>query len=466
MSVLLGVFWVGLWLFARWDQRDRIRLIYYKDEQRYRSQAAIERELASGPVKAMADLARDSLLWRQKSVLSGLTSSPYASMKEHDTYNFEESRFLVEEENAKVAGEENDSKSHSFNTIVASFFNVTMPPTSLFSSSHILIRSVDCILLYHPYLCVLADYTLEYTRLMRWVDVGHTVFLNLFINMIVIQCLHGVHTLWLDNVIFKELYILGVALAATLVNSIISSFTIPILSRRPTLESLGLSSDVWMGRRVGRESSSMSSLKELEELSSRTILSDGHSESVRIMAYEDVKSPREESQSLLQRVRQYLCDDVESTLYDDDVVDVKREAKVHSIISALGLYPNGDLAPLTLFQRMKFRSPTNRILSKIQQSRRAAKEIHCHLQGFDADESEFRDAALMQHFILEQIPSLCRYSLRQRFFAFDSNAEQTVHPLVWLLTWLVSLSIISLYIYWAFAFLVMDSNAATIVEYT
>jgi FkbM family methyltransferase len=56
------------------------------------------------------------------------------------------------------------------------------------------------------------------------------------------------------------------------------------------------------------------------------------------------------------------------------------------------------------------------------------------IEGFDETQNDFKDVALMQHFIMEQLPAAKRFSMRNQFFMFDeAGVTEKVNPILTLI---------------------------------
>ena len=211
-----------------------------------------------------------------------------------------------------------------------------------------------------------------------------------------------------------------------------------ILSRRPLLDDIGMSSIKWLGSHSNNglfRSNRMSELgtafavnfgEKASVQSSRYIPNTAERESEKqrlaeVVAlskayrYYDCMTVEEEFTALIQRVTSALTDQLEHSKipwrYQGSVS--LEEARLEAIQSQLGIYPDGTAMPLTWVQWIFFGTPKKRLEWKLRKVRAKAKEIAKRLHIFGSAESDVKDMMLIQYFIMEQISPFKRYALQK-----------------------------------------------------
>lgn len=123
-------------------------------------------------------------------------------------------------------------------------------------------------------------------------------------------------------------------------------------------------------------------------------------EKVGEMVYDDVRTPREEAEILLEAARHFYGD-VEAPW---SVEESEREEKARAIAKALRTHIGGEFEELTLRQRLLHRNAHRRLENRIDQARKGAKRIQQSLNTLIVDgHGNFLDHHLIQHFILENL---------------------------------------------------------------
>jgi hypothetical protein len=239
-------------------------------------------------------------------------------------------------------------------------------------------------------------------------------------------------------------------------------------SKRPNLEKWGVSSNSWLGSvHHGRESD-VSPLEtafapkegersedgSLDTVEKTVRLNDRRTEKVFI----GLASPREELNALLARLE--IASAAEASLVTGDYW----ASGLQSDTSATGNTENlketrkqlmvncdGTLQPLTIRQRLSYSSRQALLEKKLTVARAKAVKICEELEELEGPHRQFRDIALMRHFILEQVTVFNRFSLRRRFEKIDGAPAEGVHPLPWLLSWFLIGGCLLFFLYWIFA---------------
>ena len=128
-----------------------------------------------------------------------------------------------------------------------------------------------------------------------------------------------------------------------------------------------------------------------------------------------------------------------------------QEAKMLSILSELGINPDGSGVPLTLTEFIVYGNQKNRLLGLLNNSRRVSATIVKKLKSDEFNSNGMKhggDAILLQYFILEHFDVFKKYCLSKDFFVYDDMEPESVDPVVWLAVWLVTIVMIGFFIYW------------------
>ena len=153
---------------------------------------------------------------------------------------------------------------------------------------------------------------------------------------------------------------------------------------------------------------------------------------------EQYVSSEQEAEVLLTTVKGYLKNtgtDFGIGLNDPNDATAKL-AKLQAIEKYIGINPDGSEVPLSIWDRLRYGSMKNKLVSKISHARKEACYIKYQLLQEGDSEQYQRDAILTQFFILEQFPPMERYVLMRNFLFLSqaSSSPMYLHPGIWLLT--------------------------------
>jgi hypothetical protein len=172
----------------------------------------------------------------------------------------------------------------------------------------------------------------------------------------------------------------------------------------------------------------------------------------------DFASPREELNALLARLE--IATAVEASRVADgywasglqsDISTTDNAANLKATQKQLMVNCDGTLKPLTIRQRLSFTSRQDLLERKLIVARLKAVTILDELEELEGPHRQFKDIALMRHFILEQVSVFNRFSLRIRFENIDGAPVMGVRPLTWLLSLLLIVGCLLFFLYWIFA---------------
>ena len=146
-------------------------------------------------------------------------------------------------------------------------------------------------------------------------------------------------------------------------------------------------------------------------------------------------SSEQEAEVLITTVKGYL----ENTATDfgigwnDPNESTAKLAKQQAIEKYIGIYPDGSEVPLSIWDRLRYGSMKNKLVSKIKHARKEARYMNYQLLQEGDSEQYQRDAILAQFFILEQFPPLERYVLLRNFsFLSQASSPMYLDPAIWL----------------------------------
>jgi hypothetical protein len=242
-------------------------------------------------------------------------------------------------------------------------------------------------------------------------------------------------------------------------------------AKRPNLEMWGLNTDSWLGSVHHPRESDISPLKtafafaeegDESKTEEGTVASVDKAmqtnDKVAEKIFVDFASPREELNALLARLE--IATAVESSRVADgywasglqsDISTTGNAENLKATRKQLMVNCDGTLKPLTLRQRLSFTSRQDLLEKKLTVARLNAVTILDELEELEGPHRQFKDIALMRHFILEQVSIFNRFSLRRRFENIDGAPVRGVHPLAWLLAWLLIVGCLLFFLYWIFA---------------
>ena len=172
----------------------------------------------------------------------------------------------------------------------------------------------------------------------------------------------------------------------------------------------------------------------------------------------DFTSSAEESVSIMERVHSFLFFNSENdkwlpweVLKVTDSRSQARGVKIEAIDEQLGIQPNGSFLPLTLRQRLVFRTPLKKLEYKIKKVRLKSKEIIREIESLKPWESDLKDKKLMRCFILECLGPFKRFAFEQNNSSYDKSTARRPSWATYIASWIFVTSVLCFYIYWIFA---------------
>lgn len=125
----------------------------------------------------------------------------------------------------------------------------------------------------------------------------------------------------------------------------------------------------------------------------------------------------------------------------------------------VGLRIDGSPVRLTLMQRLRYHSQTQRLEHHLLKARLASKRIEQTLHAMPAVVVDDLNTALLQFFVLEQFSAMKRYVLRYQYFSFERVQREAINPFIWLGGWALLIGSVLFFIYWIYAWCLASGGA-------
>ena len=257
---------------------------------------------------------------------------------------------------------------------------------------------------------------------------------------------------------FAEMALI-IVLASIVPQMLMKWILISFCSRRPELEKFGLLTTWWLGSSsepsiygTARKSDLGKALEQSqyeESEGAEEKLSGGSVEerntyynyvskrqgAVKYL-YTDLMTAEEEMEVILNDINsnifnQLLHMPIPWKTNSDDTI------RMNALMSYAGVYPDGSFIPLTLWEKIVYETPENKFILKIKNARKEEKKLLNKLRSVGAGEHDVKDMILIQHFVSEQINAFKRPALLQELYRFDHASPAKIHPITWLVSWVV-----------------------------
>ena len=174
--------------------------------------------------------------------------------------------------------------------------------------------------------------------------------------------------------------------------------------------------------------------------------------------FQDFTTVAEESLTIMERVHSFLFFNNENdkwlpweVLKVTDIRSQARGAKIEAIDEQLGIQPNGSFLPLTLRQRLLFKTPLKKLEYKVGKVRLKSKEIIEEIESLKPWESDMKDKKLMRYFILECLGPFKRFAFEQNNQSYDNSTARRPSWTMYIISWAFVTSVLCFYIYWILA---------------
>jgi hypothetical protein len=181
-------------------------------------------------------------------------------------------------------------------------------------------------------------------------------------------------------------------------------------------------------------------------------------------SYTDLMSVKEEVDKIISNARRIIEDKYRTAVlpWDSRFAQDNNIIRNNIISEILGFNMDGSLAPLSWYAWFRFGTRRRLLEFKIVTARQNEKRIVEQIDGLSENERDVRDRLLLQHFILEQMPSYKRFALKKELFLFHSCSPESIDGRVWLCAWFAVLCMYCFYMYWMLAWAI--SNGGTTFE--
>ena len=129
----------------------------------------------------------------------------------------------------------------------------------------------------------------------------------------------------------------------------------------------------------------------------------------------------------------------------------ERAAKIKEIEEQLGIFPGGNLVPLTLRQRHFFKDSLSKLIYKVQKVRRDCREIVEVIKSFQPWEQDIKNTRLIRHFILECLSPFKRKTLEFTNATYDEYPTGRSSWSTYIGSWIFISGTLTFFVYWIFA---------------
>ena len=141
-----------------------------------------------------------------------------------------------------------------------------------------------------------------------------------------------------------------------------------------------------------------------------------------------------------------------------DIGGSERAAKIKEIEEQLGIFPDGNLVPLTLRQRYMFKDSLSKLIYKVQKARRDCREIVEVVESFHPWEHDIKNTRLIRHFILECLSPFKRKTLEFTNATYDEYPTGRSSWFTYIGSWIFISGTLIFFLYWMFAWGVLQGG--------
>jgi hypothetical protein len=157
--------------------------------------------------------------------------------------------------------------------------------------------------------------------------------------------------------------------------------------------------------------------------------------------YDIMGSEEEEAKKILEYYRLSFRGD--TTTDRDD-----RPLRLKALKKFMKVYPTGDPKPLTLYERLWYKSHDEKMISMIGKARKKATQIAGEVDDVGLID---KDQILMQHFVLEQVSPFKRMMLSGNFFRSGELIAGKINFYLWVVGWVFVTCVFLFLLYWTLA---------------
>ena len=136
----------------------------------------------------------------------------------------------------------------------------------------------------------------------------------------------------------------------------------------------------------------------------------------------------------------------------------ERAAKIHEIEEQLGIFPDGNLVPLTLRQKYFFKDSLSKLIYKVRKVRRDCREIVEVIESFHPWEHDIKNTRLIRHFILECLSPFKRKTLEFTNATYDEYPTGRSSWFTYIGSWIFISGTLIFFLYWMFAWGVLQGG--------
>lgn len=166
----------------------------------------------------------------------------------------------------------------------------------------------------------------------------------------------------------------------------------------------------------------------------------------------------EEAMTIIEKVRSYLLLSNEDSqwlpwevLKSSDMQCKARNVKIKAIEDEVGVFPDGNMVPLTMRQKFLFGDPLSKLVYKVDKVRKKAAKLIEDVESYKPWEADIKDTTLIRYFILECLCPFKRHALSLNIEAYGAfRAEKPSWPL-YVASWIFVSGTLCFFIYWIFA---------------
>jgi hypothetical protein len=494
---MLFVFIVGIFLTIPWDKFEHNRIVYVHEAESLEEKKKEEaKKHKKGAVTNIVDLVDNAF-----KVPFGFGAALAKSL--HDSTGTTTNSGLRADKELAVIGslddevgsvddwdQENFLSDHALKENTIEFLGIVLPTESLLSNESLLTRGLKLMIAKHEWVDFFTEFNPQLSRTVRWIGLWKGLLINLFIDTLFFgiyfaddgtcelfttedECLiitsqlssTGTKCAWNgtgcslspppSDVTFTVVLALICVLICVPIDFGMSFVLEEMASKWPDLDSIGLSTAYWYGTFKLPEFSKpqfVSGLALFDKV--KTGMHNYERDALSGLFYDDLRTPEEEVYGILATIHRVFCADMGSASGQETSLEAQNADKVtrgNAITENLGVYPNGELAPLSVFRRIRYGTSSNFLLSKIRRVREAARSCAEGLHAYEPYDQHFRDYFMIQTFILEHFTSFKKFALTKQLFFYKRMAPEIIPLYEYLAAWIFTCGAMLFFFYWVFA---------------
>jgi len=266
----------------------------------------------------------------------------------------------------------------------------------------------------------------------------------------------------ISGIIFYVQVLLTMAAWAVVPIIIITLLLRNVCAKRPNITVLGLQSRVWFGSDTSPKRRPRQSILGRAVTNSEYVDEEDRMQERLHYAYVDRMTVEEECDEILQSCAEVLHSNMlDAPLpWKHSIKFNEHNAHSEAMKEQLGVDTMGNLVPLTWRQLLIYKSPRQRMESKIRAARRREDVIRQQLKGIGKGEHDTKDILLMQHFFLEQLNPLKRFALKREFLLLHNSTAEEIDVRLWVLGWLAVICFNLFSVYWILNWCATSGSAA------